>query len=133
MYINKIYFTRCHDAGFAVTYFTPSICNSVHPCMVSVVEGFDTSYIYLCLSIFLLFFSLCISFFVFLHCLFRPIWPSRSPMRLVFSRNINLYAILAERGGFPLCYVCCFVFFCLLACFLRFGHVCFFMRLNLST
>jgi hypothetical protein len=39
----------------------------------------------------------------------------------------------AERGGFPLCYVCCFVFFCLLACFLRFGHVCFFMRLNLST
>jgi hypothetical protein len=38
----------------------------------------------------------------------------------------------AERGGFPLCYVC-FVFFCLLACFLRFGHVCFFMRLNLST
>jgi hypothetical protein len=25
----------------------------------------------------------------------------------------------AERGGFLLCYVCCFVFFCLLACFLR--------------
>jgi hypothetical protein len=25
----------------------------------------------------------------------------------------------AERGGFLLCYVCCFVLFCLLACFLR--------------